>query len=70
MQVLDYRQLSHKYWVPKHVRQKEVYFPPVKHIEYPLQRAAQKSLLDVTDQMHELRKAEFDRSLERGGTSI
>ena len=69
VQVLDYealRQLSHQFWAPKDVRQKEVYFPPVEHFEYTLQRAAQKSLLDVTDQTHELRKAEFDRSLERG----
>ena len=48
------------------MHQKDVYFPPLVHIEYPLQNAAKIALKDVTDPTHELRKATFERSLEKG----
>ena len=35
-------------------------------MQYPLQNAARIALHDVTDAQHELRKAEYDLSLERG----
>ena len=69
VQILDYesvRQQSHKYAEPLSIHQKEVFFPPTEHIEFPMQNAAKRALHDMSDPMHELRKAAYDQSLEEG----
>jgi len=69
VQILDYESLrmrNHKHWEPKMIHQKEVYFPSLEHIEFPFQNAASKTIKDVSDPEYEIRKAEYDRSIERG----
>ena len=69
VRILDYedvRTQKHLHWVPKEKYQKEVYFPPIENIEFPLQNAAKCALRDMTDPKHELRKAEYDKSLKEG----
>jgi hypothetical protein len=54
-------------WTPKdNIHQREVFFPPAEHIEYPLANAARIAIRDTTCPQHELRKSEYDKSLERG----
>ena len=67
--ILDYealRERSHKHGEVKTLHQKEVFFPDFEHIEFPFQRAAQCAIRDVSDPEHEVRRAEYDKSLTRG----
>ena len=67
--VIDYdaiRGRNHLYWVPRILHEKEVFLPPMLHIEFPLARAAKNALLNMDDEEHELRKKEYDRSITEG----
>ena len=57
---------NHLYWVPRILHEKEVFLPPMLHIEFPLARAAKNALLNMDDEEHELRKKEYDRSITEG----
>ena len=67
--VLDYeatRHRTHLHWVPKAVHCKEVFFPDVTHLEFPLAKAARNALANMSDPDHEARKRIYDRSLLSG----
>ena len=67
--ILDYDQMrlrAHKHWEPKPIHQKEVFFPPVEHIEFPFQNAARIAINDVTDPLHEIRKEKYNKSIKEG----
>ena len=69
VQVVDYeavRARAHLHWSPKDLHEKEVFFPPVEHIEFPLSNAAMKALKDMSDPEVEVKKKIYDRSLESG----
>ena len=69
VQVVDYeavRTRAHLHWSPKDLHEKEVFFPPVEHIEFPLSNAAMKALKDMSDPEVEVKKKIYDRSLESG----
>ena len=69
VQVVDYeavRARAHLHWSPKDLREKEVFFPPVEHIEFPLSNAAMKALKEMSDPDVEVKKKIYDRSLESG----
>ena len=69
LMVIDYdaiRGRNHLYWVPRILHEKEVFLPPMLHIEFPLARAAKNALLNMDDEDHELRKKEYDRSITEG----
>ena len=67
--VLDYESLrnrSHLYWVPKQIQAQEADLPPTDRIEFPLARAAQQALLDMSDPEKEIAKSIYDRSVTEG----
>ena len=67
--ILDYgalRARSHLYWVPKQIQAQEAYLPPTERIEFPLARAAQQALLDMSDPEKEITKEIYDRSFTEG----
>ena len=69
VQVLDYenvRNRAHLHWSPRDMYVKEVFFPPLEHIQFPLAVAARQALFSMTDADAELRKAEYNKSLESG----
>ena len=69
VQVVDYeavRARAHLHWSPKDLHEKEVFFPPVEYIEFPLSNAAMKALKEMSDPDVEVKKKIYDRSLESG----
>ena len=67
--MLDYESLrsrSHLCWAPKQIQAQEVYLPPTDRIEFPLARAAQQALLDMSDPEKETAKSIYDRSFNEG----
>jgi len=67
--ILDYEAIrlrQHKHWEPRTIHQKEVFFPPVEHMEFPLANAARRAISEMTDAASEARKVEYERSLTRG----
>ena len=69
VQVVDYeavRARAHLHWSPKDLHEKEVFFPPAEHIEFPVSNAAMKALKEMSYPDVEVRKKIYDRSLESG----
>ena len=52
--------------MPKQIQAQEVYLPPTHRMEFPLARAAQQALLDMSDPEKEIAKSIYDRSFTEG----